>query len=380
MKILLLGDYSAVQGNLKIGLEILGHDVTLVSSRDGFKKIPVDIDLDSSRPGVLGKIDRFLKPQLLSRTLDGYDIVQVINPFIFFRHKLPNWVNQIYYQRIFQYLKSHNNKVFMLAAGSDAYFWRNTESNMRYSPHRDEIKYDLNGNMHPLARPRAFDFNQKFLEWVDGVIPTIFEYEIAYAGEDKLLSAIPVPVDVDSINFMGNKKRKNINLFHGLNRPGVKGTHHVAAAFDKILQMRSGVETNMKGYLPLSDYLELMYKMDIVVDQVNAYSLGMNGLFAMAMGKVVLGGSEPESLACLGLTDSPVVNVLPDKKDIVEKLVNLLDDPNGLEERSFASRKFVERVHDCKKVAQNFLDVWENPEQHKNQHKILSTAGYLNAS
>ena len=37
MKILLLGDFSAVHKNLKDGLLELGHDVVLASDGDGFK-------------------------------------------------------------------------------------------------------------------------------------------------------------------------------------------------------------------------------------------------------------------------------------------------------------------------------------------------------
>ena len=43
MKILLLGDYSAVHKNLKEGLCSLGHEVDFASNGDGWKKIPRDI-------------------------------------------------------------------------------------------------------------------------------------------------------------------------------------------------------------------------------------------------------------------------------------------------------------------------------------------------
>ena len=40
MKILLLGDYSSLHNYLKKGLVELGHEVTLLSNGDGWKKIP----------------------------------------------------------------------------------------------------------------------------------------------------------------------------------------------------------------------------------------------------------------------------------------------------------------------------------------------------
>ena len=49
MKILLVGEYSGLHLNLKAGLEKLGHQVTTVGFRDGYKQIPIDIDLSLRR-------------------------------------------------------------------------------------------------------------------------------------------------------------------------------------------------------------------------------------------------------------------------------------------------------------------------------------------
>ena len=70
------------------------------------------------------------------------------------------------------------------------------------------------------------------------------------------------------------------------------------------------LELIIKGRMPLRDYL-IMAKANIVIDQTSTYSLGVNGVYALAMGKVVLGGAEPESLKRLGVEESPVINVEP---------------------------------------------------------------------
>lgn len=380
MKILLLGEFSGVHGSLKDGLETLGHSVTHAGTGDGFKQLAVDLSFDSNLPSVLGKVDSYLKPHLYREKLAGFDFVQVMNPFLFYRQRFPAWINNLYHHVLYRFLKRNNGPIFLLAAGSDGYFWRNTPKYMRYSPHRDEVKYDFRGRSHPLETNAAFEFNEDLLEWFEGIIPTHFEYEVAYAGEDKLLKAIPSPITTDKITPAWPFKREGVHVFHGLNRYGFKGTHYVEGAFDIISKKRSDISTSIEGRMPLKQYLELMKRMDVVIDQTNSYSQGVNGLFAMAMGKIVFGGAEPEALACLGMGKSPAVNILPDKNDIVEKLISVLDEKNGLEERSFASRQFVEQFHDSKKVAQDFLDVWQNPNKHKNKHKILAAGGYLNAS
>lgn len=380
MKILLLGEFSGVHRNLKDGLETLGHDVMHAGTGDGFKQLEVDLSFDTNLPSVLGKVVSYLKPHLNRKYLSGYDFVQVMSPFLFYRHRFSKWVNDLYHNILYSFLKANNGPMFLLAAGSDGYYWRNTPKYMRYSPHRDEIKYDFHGRRHPLEKEEAFEFNKEFLDWYDGIIPTHFEYEVAYEGEDKLLKAIPSPINTDKISKTWSFNDGKVNVFHGLNRYGFKGTHHVEAAFDIISDRRNDIMPSIEGRMPLADYLKLMKRMDIIIDQTNSYSLGVNGLFALAMGKIVLGGSEPEALACLGIDTSPAVNILPDKNDIVEKLTFLLDNKYEFEERSFESRQFVQRFHDCKKVAQQFLDVWRNPKENKNLHRVLAPAGYLSAS
>lgn len=50
MRILLLGDYSGFFVNLKDGLVELGHDVSLATAGDGFKRIS-NSDLPMPSPG-----------------------------------------------------------------------------------------------------------------------------------------------------------------------------------------------------------------------------------------------------------------------------------------------------------------------------------------
>lgn len=83
--------------------------------------------------------------------------------------------------------------------------------------------------------------------------------------------------------------------------------------------------------MPLDKYLDVMRKTNIVIDQTNSYSLGVNGIYALAMGKVVLGGAEPESLKSLGVENSPVINIKPNAKSIVDEIEKLIDKKDSIE-------------------------------------------------
>ena len=47
MKILLVGEYNRTHYNLKKGLNELGHEALVIGTRDGFKKVDVDIEINN---------------------------------------------------------------------------------------------------------------------------------------------------------------------------------------------------------------------------------------------------------------------------------------------------------------------------------------------
>ena len=80
MKILLFGEFSSFHKNLKVGLESLGHNVTLASSGDGWKKVDRDLDLDYSSNIINKKLASRIYLFLDINKFIGYDIVQIISP------------------------------------------------------------------------------------------------------------------------------------------------------------------------------------------------------------------------------------------------------------------------------------------------------------
>lgn len=352
MKILLLGEYSALHKNLKEGLEEIGHHVVLMAAKDGFKKIPVDIDLDNKLHGVLGKIEFRLRYFFNIWRINGFDVVQIINAH-FFDHKFfPS-------RFLINSLVKKNKKVFLLAAGDDAFFWQHGRGLLRYNPIDTYVKYDLNTKNHYLFTKKALDYNDYIASKVSGIIPVMFEYEVGYKGAKNLLPTIPIPINVNSIEYKKNVVVNKLFVFHGLNRPGFKGTFLVQEAFDELKKRYPDrLELLIAGKLPLDDYLEIMQKANVIVDQVFSYSLGVNGVYALAMGKVVLGGAEPESLISLGVVSSPVINIKPSAEDIFLKIENLLQKTNEIEGLGKAGRDFAMDTHNYINIAKQYVSSW----------------------
>ena len=354
MKILLFGEFSGLHKNLKEGLLELGHEVTIAAGADGYKNISCDIMLDSQLPGVLGKLSTRAKPFLNLPKLSGYDVVQIINPF---------FPNARYFPKelFYSLLRQLNDKFFMLAAGSDAYFWKYGRERLNYGPFEDSLKYDVKAPSFYMSRDDAFAYNKRILDTSDGLIPVMYEYELSYEGCEKRMKTIPLPVNTNKIEYRENVAHEKLVVFHGLSRYGFKGTRHVEEAFEILAKKYpNDIECIIDGQLPIDEYLEVMSKTHVVIDQTNSYSLGMNGVFALAMGKVVLGGAEPEGLKSLGVKVSPVINIMPNKQSIVMEVEKLLANRESIPQLGFEGRKFVEDVHCHVKVAQKFINTWNS--------------------
>ena len=352
MKILLLGDYSALYKNLKEGLVELGHDAVVASYGDGWKNIPRDIDFGSSGGGLVGKVKRKLSPIINVSKLIDYEVVQYINSFYLYHPMLPN-------KKFVNYLKSNNDKFFLSGAGDDAYYWRNGRKKLKYSPFDDFLKYDLKARDYYMNSDKSYSYNEWLASTVDGIIPIMYEYEVSYNKHVNLRKTIPIPINLDRIDYSENVVGKKLVIFHGLSRYGFKGTRHVEKAFEILgKKYPNDLELVIDGGMPLTTYLDFMKRVNVVIDQTNSYSLGVNGVYAMAMGKVVLGGAEPESLASLGVTSTPAINILPDYKDIVSKVEFLLDSRSRIPAMGYESRLFAERTHGHKNVASKYLEAW----------------------
>ena len=352
MKILLLGDYSAVHKNLKEGLCSLGHEVDFASNGDGWKKIPRDIDIDYSNKIIPKFLADRIYPWIDIKKFLDYDVVQIMSADTIYKKYFFN-------KLFFKILKKKNKKIFLLASGGDAFYWSYGRSRLKYGPFEDVLKYDLKTNFHPAQKNKFKKFNEYIADEVDGIIPNNYEYEISYKGHKNLLNTIPSPINTEKINFIENNIDNKIVIFHGLNRYGIRGTRHVEEAY-RLLEKKypNKLELIIDGNMPLEKYLNVLNKANIVIDQTYSHSVGINGLYALALGKVVLGGSEPESLNTLGVDSSPVINIEPNAKSIVDEIEKLLNNKHLIKEIGFQSREFVEKIHNHRKIAEKFLKAW----------------------
>ena len=350
--ILLLGEYSGVHWNLKEGLQELGYNVTVASDGDWNKKFKSDIFLTSKSKFKILKFQKLVKNL---KSFEGYDVVQFINPYV--SHRL----GAFFYDSIFK----NNKKIFCLAAGDDVELMKFILSGKmnKYTPFDDSIidkkKYKLKTRY---TDPLDLYLHNEFMGKIDGIIPVMWEYAESYRCSEfsgKLKSTVALPINTNKIKYENNILSNKLFFYHASNRPGFKGTNVIVEAM-KIFQKRypNDVEMIYADFLPFNEYLEVISKTNVVIDQCRSYSYGMNAVYSMAKGKIVMSGSEPEALKEFEIIQCPVINITPSVNQIIQQFERILENKNQIEEMSQQSRTFIEENHDYIKVANSYIENW----------------------
>lgn len=353
LKILLLGEFSGLHTNLAEGLRELGHSVAVASNGDSFKKITGDITLPANAyEGKLAAAMYRAKLFTISRELAGYDVVQMISPFVFPLRYFPS-------RAVIRRLAQDNGRLFLCAAGADAFFWRYGPRVLKYGPWADYLKYDLKSESDPAQSDQALAHNRLVARTAHDVIPIMYDYQASYRDEFGIRPIIPIPINTRRYPFQPRTPGSKLRFFHGISRPGFKGTRYIAEAFDVLVKKYpNDLEYTSAGPMPMHSYVELLPSHDVVVDQTSSYSHGINALISMAIGRTVLGGCEPESLQVLGVSRSPAVNIQPDVSQIVQAVEELLADRRSIEQRGYESSRYVHEHHDFCKVARQYETRW----------------------
>ncbi len=356
MRILLLGEYSGVHTNLAKGLRALGHEVLLAADGDGYRSFESDILINTNTFRLKTLKQDFMNPINQIDRFKGYDVVQLISPFIF-NKKIP------FYNNIFlRHLKKHNKKIFLISAGC-GYKYSEGNQSLQYSPCKGCLEIDKENGGCPYQKTYTKYVAKDVEGFVEGIIPLAYEYHHAYVDNHKTRNIISYPIDTDKLKYQENIVRDGvINFFHGLNklRSGFKGSVLIKQAMENVkARYPSDINIIFAGNLPFEDYTAIITKTNVVIDQSSSYCLAMNALNSMAMGKVVMGGAEPIAYDYLGNDISiPAINIKPELKDIENKIIQVIDRKSEIPAIGLASRKFVENNFNYKDVTNNFLASW----------------------
>lgn len=357
MKILLFGEYSGLFNCLKDGLVALGHDVFLASDGNSYRDYPSDFRWDAHTKGKLKKLHApFCATNIwLHKNLfRGFDVVYLVAPNFISTH---NWLNR----PIYEYLFKHNKKVYLCGAGIGALlfdFWYDSDT---------KYHHYMQGYFEERPNP-TFYHNESLRQWedyllkkVDGYIPIWYEYAEPYRKYESIRKTIRIPINVKQFEYKPNIVKDKIVFYHGVTRP-CKGTRFIRPAFEK-MQKAFGdkAEFICAEKLPFKEYMKVVERTNIIVDDANSYSIAMNGLFSLLKGKLIMGGAEPIANKELGIDGvNPVFNICPDVDQICSVIEDIISRKDEIEGLGLKGRQFVEKYHDYIDIAQEYVTLWEN--------------------
>lgn len=375
MRILLVGEYSRLHNSLKEGLQVLGHEVLLISTGDFFKKYPSDILLtrkyDTGIPakfkvGVfkLFGVDitsRSVKRQFLqhSSQLKGYDVVQLIN-------ESPFAIQPKEELEIIDLLSTHNKKLFLLSCGADYISVSHAMSDAHpysvLSAYKDgSFAKERFASMTKYLTPPFKKLHDFIYARISGVLASDMDYHLPLKEHPKYLGLMPNPVNLSRLTIPEVKHEAPITIFMGINRGNyhTKGIQYFEEAL-AIIKEKYGdkVHIDIVENLPYTEYIERYNKAHILLDQVLAYDQGYNALEAMAKGKVVFTGAETEFEKQYHFTAPVAINALPDANQIVNELSKLIENPDLITEIGERAKQFVVEHHDHVKVAGEYVKAW----------------------
>lgn len=374
MRILLVGEYSNLHNTLKVGLKRLNHEVTLVSTGDYFKNFDSDIKIKMPfKKSWLKKINsiffRILKIDLNAwyvlhqfkqhqQKFVDFDVVQLINqtPFdLYPKHE----------KNIFDFLKSHNKKIFILSCGIDSHY-------LEYaSQHKDFLsvlkpyfknKLQKKGNQHVFKYllPDFKSYYQYLLSNSNGFIATDIDYLIPMKNHSKLLGFIPYPLNIPTIV---NQQKSKITILHGINSVNFikKGNDVFSKVLKKIALEYPEIVIKETRDLPFKIYQKELQEADILLDQMYANDQGYNALIAMSYGKVVFTGASDLFLEHYQLKNKQVcIHATDDEAQLYTNLKEIIEDDKLRQEISQNAIAFVKEHHDVKIVTNKYLELWHN--------------------
>ncbi len=365
MRILLLGEYSNVHNTLSEGLKALGHDVCVASDGDSWKNYPRDINLQRRSTGAVGTIRYLFDIVKNLNNLTGYDVVQIINPMF-----LELKAERIY--PFYRYIRKHNKKLFMGAFGMD-YYWVKAGLDCKTFKYSDfnignQIRHNADNDLfvRDWIDGEKGKLNRYIAQDCDGIIACLYEYERSYTPHypDKT-RFIPLPINPDHISpKTPHPDYDGIKFFIGIQktRSAYKGTDIMYSALQRLQHKYPDLMQIVKvESVPYDTYQQLMNGSDVILDQLYSYTPSMNSLLAMAKGIVVVGGGEEENYEILDENHlRPIVNVQPDEQDVYLQMEKIITGEYDLQRMSAESVEYIHKHHHHIKVAQQYLDFWNN--------------------
>ena len=166
---------------------------------------------------------------------------------------------------------------------------------------------------------------------------------------------IYIPFDASRYQVRTRENEK-IRIVHSPSNRSMKGTELILPVIERLKKMRN-VEFLLIENTPHDEVLSIKATCDIAVEQVGNYGgtgYGRNSLETLAMGIPTLTEMTPDYLAWL--PENPFVLATPES--LLERLIELVDDPSERRAKALAGRAWVEKYHSYASVHARLMELY----------------------
>ncbi len=168
-------------------------------------------------------------------------------------------------------------------------------------------------------------------------------------------TVIKQAIDLGKFAFVGCESNgKRIKIVHAPSDREKKGTKYVLEAVERLKKEKYDFDFILIENMPNEYVLETCKTADIIVDQLVLESHGIFPMEGMALGKPVLCRMDEHFIRYY--PGIPIIRTDPD--NIYQNLKMLIEKPALRKEIGEKGRKYVEEVHDSRKIAQQLLNIY----------------------
>ena len=200
-------------------------------------------------------------------------------------------------------------------------------------------------------------YQDQILSGVTGIIPNAFEYHEPYKNNKKVTEPVQMPMECGPLK--NNFPKKNFKILHGMTRYGFKGTHIVENVFSSLRDGRyPGAEFKISGKQTLDNWLNLLNEHHVIVDQIFNKDLGMNSLYILGSGRLLVAGDVAGACALFGKPKPPMICTEPSIEGLTRAISGILESGETLKHYPEESIQYVKDYHSPKLVAQKFIKIF----------------------
>lgn len=338
--VLIYGEYSGFSKSLAKGFSELNYKSDVLNfNGDGFKNINTGIKVSNKN-----RISRVLSLIKLIPKILSFKNILIINPeFLSFGNLGP----------IFLFLfKLTRKNIILICCGDDVEFIRQGKKGL--IENWPFIDIDLKNSTYFIKKRDIF-INYLVALSSNKIIPVMYDYYKAWSFSKfnhKLTETIPLACDGEKKNIRTGKK---LTIMHGINKVDFKGTKIILKALDKIeKKYKNDVIIITPSRLTLNEYLNIMKDVDIAIDQTKSNSYGMNAIYSMFSGHVILAPANMLFLNNLDIKECPIISINNDEEKIFNELEKLILNKENIKEIKIKTQKYAEKYHSPINIAKKY--------------------------